>query len=73
ILSWYIEGRDRLNAVPDPADAESGWYLCQTAFEGDPSSEILLVGGLTSSWITESIFLTQDDCYDGEPSWVIIE
>ncbi len=73
ILSWYIEAGDRLNALPDPADAESGWYLCQTAAEGDSSSEITLVGGLVSTLEPDVIYLTQSDCYDGEPTWAVVE
>ncbi len=73
ILSWYIEGGDRLNALPDPADAESGWYLCQTAAEGDSDAELLLVKGLASRPIIESIHLTQNDCYDGEATWAVVE
>ncbi|MCD4846746.1 MAG: hypothetical protein K8R76_00985 [Candidatus Aegiribacteria sp.] len=73
VVSEYSSSWDRLNPVPDPADGGSDWYICQTAQSGEPDSEILFIYGLQSSVEPEMIPLTQNDFYDGEPSWVVLE
>ena len=61
-----------LNPVPDPSDAESGWYLCQTGFDDDPSSELVFVHGLFGGGELELLPLTDNDHYDGEASWAVV-
>lgn len=73
VVSECKSSWDRLNPVPDPADGGSDWYICQTAQTGDPDSEILFICGLQSSVEPEVIALTQNNCYDGEPTWVVLE
>lgn len=55
--------------IPDPVDAESGWFLCQTGVGGDPSSELVFVHGLFDDGELELLPLTDNDYYDGEASW----
>ncbi len=58
------------NISPDPANADSGWYIAQSAPEGDAGSEIILIRGLGSE-SPQIIELTENSLYDGEPSWQI--
>ena len=73
IVSEFNSSWNILNPVPDPVDSESGWYICQTGLPGDPYSEIILIRGLEASDNPQIIPLTQNDCYDGEPSWAMLE
>lgn len=61
------------NPVPDPADPASGWYLCQTAPAPDPTAELKFVHGLLGEGAVEFLPLTDNDHYDGEPSWSLVE
>ncbi|MBD3399152.1 MAG: hypothetical protein GF399_02335 [Candidatus Coatesbacteria bacterium] len=61
------------NPVPDPVDPASGWYLCQTAPAPDPAAELVFVHGLLGEGAVEFLALTDNDHYDGEPSWAVVE
>jgi len=63
----------RQNLFPNPSLPYGDWYLCQTAAEGVPTSEILLVGWPYSADEPVLIYLTENDLYDGEPSWFVPE
>jgi len=84
---WYVRFEPRIaeiiaeapappgfyHPVPDPVDAYCGWYLCQTAPAGDPNSELVFVRGLLGECEWETLPLTDNDYYDGEPSWSRID
>jgi len=61
---------DRLNLAPDPAGGD--WFICQTAAEGDSSAEIILVGSGAESGLPVEIKLTDNESYDGEPTWAVV-
>jgi hypothetical protein len=62
---------DLFNVSLNPLDWESGWYIAQTAPEGDAGSEIILIQGLGSG-SPRIIELTENSFYDGEPDWRIV-
>jgi dipeptidyl aminopeptidase/acylaminoacyl peptidase len=71
VYGWCYPGLDRLNGLPDPAGGD--WFVCQTAPDGDPEAEMVLVGEATSAEVSGEIYLTQNDSYDGEPTWAVVE
>jgi WD40 repeat protein len=70
VCGWWYSTGDRLNGTPDPAGGN--WLLCQTAAEGDPASEILLLGSGNDSEPQVIIQLTDNASYDGEPTWAAL-
>jgi len=70
VCGWRYSTGDRLNGTPDPAGGN--WLLSQTADEDDPASEIVLVGNREDAEPQVVILLTENESYDGEPSWAVV-
>ncbi|OGD79001.1 MAG: hypothetical protein A2Y64_04150 [Candidatus Coatesbacteria bacterium RBG_13_66_14] len=71
VCGWWYSTGDRLNGTPDPSGGN--WLLCQTADEGDPASEMVLVGNWEDSEPQVNIVLTENESYDGEPTWAVVK
>lgn len=67
--SVYAGENPLINVTPQHFDESGGWFLGQTAPEGDCASEVSLFKD-PGSQDPLIINLTSNDCYDGEPCWI---